>query len=184
MAAYLLILGDREALGWVLRTSAMAFPNMRRSEIDALSPGDHLFSYTTRGCFRNPGRDRGRVIGLATVASRVTPLSNPVHFAGREFARGCAIAHESLAPFGSGVELAPLIDELDAFLDSGRGWAMRLRRPLLQLSDRDAVVLASHLEGAAHRPPRTADIAAYARWFDTRGGDLTPPAGLVEVRAI
>src|SRR6202051_2908697 len=62
---YLLVIGERDALAWVLTTQRMAVPDYRSREVSALEPGDQLFLYTTRGCFHNPTRDRGRVVGVA-----------------------------------------------------------------------------------------------------------------------
>ncbi|MGW3246560.1 hypothetical protein [Streptomyces sp. NPDC001070] len=50
MRSYLLILGKREAVAWVLRERRMAFPPGRRVEVTRLEPGDELLIYTTRGC--------------------------------------------------------------------------------------------------------------------------------------
>ncbi len=87
MTSYLLVIGDREALGWILTTGRMAFPSAGRAEVAALKPGDELFLYTTRGCFKNPTRDRGRIIATARVTSPVEHLDKPVHFADRDFCR-------------------------------------------------------------------------------------------------
>jgi hypothetical protein len=135
--SYLLILGDREAIAWVLREEQMAFPTRSRREVDRLLPGDELFIYTTRGAYRNPTRDRGRVIGVAQVTSPVIRLNKPVEFSGRSYPRGCSIAVESLAPWGTGVELQPLVAKLSAFPDP-QTWNMQLRRPLLRLQSDDA----------------------------------------------
>lgn len=127
----------------------MAFPPTRRAEVDRLAPGDELFIFTTRGCWHNPTRDRGRVIGRATVTSPVAAYDEPVVIAGREFTRGCGIAVRSLAPVGEGVELAPLVPRLAAF-PSANGWGIRLRRPLLELPAADADLLREHLAAADH----------------------------------
>lgn len=63
--SYLVILGDREAIGWVLREQRMAFPATPRAEVAALASGDRLYLYATRGAWRNPTRDRGRIIATA-----------------------------------------------------------------------------------------------------------------------
>ncbi len=165
--SYLLILGDRQAIAWVLREQRMAFPATSRVEVNRLAVGDELLIYTTRGAYRNPTRDRGRVIGTATVASPVERLDVPVEFGGREFPRGCAIAVESLVPWGQGVELQPLVERLAAFPDT-RSWSIQLRRPLLRLSRGDAQLIGErlraqagdrreHLDGylAHDRPPLT-----------------------------
>jgi hypothetical protein len=142
--SYLLILGDRQAIAWVLREQRMAFPATSRAEVNRLAVGDELLIYTTRGAYRNPTRDRGRVIGTATVTSAVERLDDPVEFGGRTFSRGCDLLVESLAPWGEGVELQPLVERLDSF-PVPKAWSIRLRRPLLRLPAQDAVLLRSRL---------------------------------------
>ena len=44
--AYLVVLGEREAIAWVLREQRMAFPRTPRAEVAALVPGDNLFLYS------------------------------------------------------------------------------------------------------------------------------------------
>ncbi|WP_239089524.1 hypothetical protein [Sphaerimonospora thailandensis] len=151
MSAYLLILGEREAVAWVLRESRMAFPPTSRSEVNRLKVGDELFVLTTRGCWHNPTRDRTRVIGLATVTSPVVPYDRPVTIAGRDFTRGCDIGLRALTPYLTGVELAPLVPRLAAFPDKN-AWSIRLRRPLLELGESDAGLLTRELDGVARDP--------------------------------
>jgi hypothetical protein len=146
--SYLLILGDRQAIAWVLREQRMAFPATSRAEVNRLAVGDELLIYTTRGAYRNPTRDRGRVIGTASVASAVEQLDAPVEFGGREFPRGCAITVTSLVPWGDGVELQPLVDRLAAF-PNPRAWSIQLRRPLLHLPRRDAELIGERLTARA-----------------------------------
>jgi hypothetical protein len=163
--SYLLILGDRQAIAWVLREQRMAFPARSRAEVNRLAVGDELLIYTTRGAYRNPRRDRGRVIGTATVTSAVEWLDDPVEFGGRSFPRGSDLLVESLVAWGGGVELQSLIDRLDAFPNS-KAWSIQLRRPLLRLPAQDAALLrfrlapeadsrSDHLDGylAHDRPP-------------------------------
>ena len=83
-ASYLVIIGDREPLAWVLSNQRMAFPGHRAQEVSALREGDEMLLYATRGCFRNPTRDRGRVIGRATATSVVRKLDPPLRLGGRE----------------------------------------------------------------------------------------------------
>src|SRR5258708_10752130 len=90
-SSYLLIISDREALAWILSTQRMAFPPRRGRSVPELQPGDNLLLYTTRGCFRNPSRDRGRVIARATVNSAVSHLDVFVEFGGRTFPVGCSL---------------------------------------------------------------------------------------------
>jgi hypothetical protein len=142
--SYLLILGDRQGIAWVLREQRMAFPARSRVEVNRLAVGDELLIYTTRGAYRKPTRDRGRVIGTATVTSAVERLDDPVEFGGRSFPHGCDLLVESLVAWGGGVELQPLIDRLAAFPNS-KTWSIQLRRPLLRLPAQDAALLRSRL---------------------------------------
>lgn len=173
MAQYLLVLGDREALGWVLRNGRMAFPPTPRREVDSLRNGDQLFIYTTRSCFRNPTRDRGRVIGLAVAAEAVHSLPEPIELARRVFSRGCSIDLKCLVPLGRGAELAPLVGDMHAFEALGSAWSVGLRRALVSLDEHDAAEL-SH---ALHRSRHDSDdfdevIPQYTRWWDLRTGAL------------
>lgn len=148
---YLLVIGEREGLAWILRERRMAFPPTSRREVTQLKVGDRLLLTTTRGCFHNPTRDATRVIALGHVLSEVAELEVPIAIAGREFTRDCSIAIDLLAPYLDGVELAPLAERLDAFAGS-TAWGMRLRRPLLALSARDAKLLCRRLDGVAADP--------------------------------
>ena len=89
---YLLVIGDAAALAWVLSEERMAFSSLRRSQAMSLEIGDELLIYTTRGCFHNPGRDPGRVMGLANVTTQVRDLDEPVIFGERLYTSGCALA--------------------------------------------------------------------------------------------
>ncbi len=139
--AYLMVIGDREALAWVLSTRQTAFPAARAGQASRLAAGDELLVYTTRGCFRNPTRDRGRVVALATVAAPVTRDAAPVRFGDREYPLRCPLHVTELAPFGTGPVLAEHVAALHAFPDP-RSWSVRLRRPLVSLDahDRDLLV--------------------------------------------
>lgn len=67
-------------------------------------------------------------------------LETPVELAGREFTSGCELEVQTLTPYLSGVELAPLVDRLEAF-PSMTAWNSMLRRPLLELSIGDSAML-------------------------------------------
>lgn len=138
--AYLLVLGDREAIAWVLREQRMAFPSTPRAEVRALAQGDRLYLYSTRGAWHNPTRDRGRVIGTASVASPVQKLDEPVKVAGRSFHSGCSLSVDGLVPYQQGVELQPLVRKLQAFAKP-EAWSIYLRRALLLLPPADARLL-------------------------------------------
>lgn len=139
-SAHLLVIGEREALVWLLSKQRMAFPAHRAAEAGALTPGDLLLIYTTRGCFHNPTRDRGRIVGEATVASDVKPLQQPVVFQQRQYAIGCRLTLGGLAPRPQGVELAPLVRQLQAFPDPAT-WSVRMRRTVVPLPASDVALL-------------------------------------------
>ena len=142
--SYLLVIGDAAPLAWVLTEQRMAFPALRRSQAAALEISDELFIYATRGCFHNPTRDRGRVMGLALVSSVVRDLAEPVVFDERRYTSGCTLDIQGIAPLRDGVELRPLIPQLHAFPDA-RTWNTRLRRPLVRLDEHDAALLKRQL---------------------------------------
>ena len=121
----------------------MAVPQARARLLSSVEPGDPVFLYTTRGCFRNPTRDRGRVIGRGTARSRAARLTPPARVAGRSLPIGLSISIDQLLPHGQGLVLADLVDQLDAFPDS-RTWSARMRRPILTLGPHDTRLI--HLE--------------------------------------
>jgi hypothetical protein len=163
-ANYLLILGNRVGLGWVLTRSRMAFPDPRRSEVRDVSVGDALYLYATRTCFGNPGRDRGRVIAVASVTSAVEKLEQPVKLVGREFIAGCGLSITSIAPLGLGPELRPLVPSLDAFGRSAEAWSWKLRRPLLRITPHDAKVLDGALKTEV--VPIEQAVSPYLQWYE------------------
>jgi hypothetical protein len=142
--SYLLVIGDATPLAWVLAEQRMAFPAVRKSRAATLEIGDELFIYTTRKCFGNPTRDRGRVIGLALISSDVRDLAEPVVFDERRYTSGCTLDIQSVAPLRDGIELRPLVPQLHAFPDE-RAWSIRLRQPPVALDEHDAALLKSQL---------------------------------------
>lgn len=148
MTSYLLPIADREPLAWIVAEQRTAFASHRQREAERLAEGDRLFLYATRGCFRNPTRDRGRIIGIARVTRPAARLRSPVTFGDREYPMGIKIAIRSLAPKGEGVELAPLVPTLESFPDAS-SWSARMRRPLVPLSENDAARLDRELRKIA-----------------------------------
>ena len=138
MASYLLSIADREPLRWILRERRTAFPIYRRRDAERLVRGDLLLLYATRGCFRNPTRDRGRVIGVATVKRQARGLPEPIRFGEREFPIGVDLVFEALAPRGEGIELAPIVADLPKTFANPRAWSATLRRALVPFDEREA----------------------------------------------
>lgn len=149
--SYLLVIGDREALAWIVSSQQMAFPSYRRRSSALLRPGDNLLLYTTRGCFRNPTLDRGRVLGHATVASAVSVLDAPVEFDGRVFPVGCSLAIHMLTPYRTGVELAEYVPLMNTFSNPSI-WGTSLRRVLVPIDDHDFNLLLRALTEIAIAP--------------------------------
>lgn len=142
MPTSLLVVSDREPLAWMLRTSRFALPAGRAGS--APQVGDTLLLYTTRGCYRNPTRDRGLVMGVARVASTAAALDEPVRFRGRDFGLGLTLEIDGVCPVHTGVDLAAMRGELDLLAGTGP-WSYRLRRTVVPLSDADATLLRERL---------------------------------------
>jgi hypothetical protein len=159
-AAYILVIAERTALAWVLSERRMAFPARSRRQAVLLAPGESLFLYVTRGCFHNPTRDRGRIIGEAHVVATVTELKEPIRFEERVYPIGCEIEVTSLVPRGLGVELASLVDSLRVFPDKA-SWSAWMRRTLLPLGDADVKVIRRRLSGAV--APTSETVATYVQ---------------------
>ncbi|MEY9815518.1 hypothetical protein RKD21_005775 [Streptomyces albogriseolus] len=139
----------------------MAFPPGRAKSARALEEGDEVFPlYTTRGRFRNPTRDLGRVIARAQVASPVRALEEPVVFGDRSFAEGCRLDVSGLAPFREGLVLRDLVPRLPVFPDPAT-WSVRMRRASLELPPADANLARAELEPLLR--PYNGSVGAY-RW--------------------
>jgi len=148
-ADFLLVIGDREPLAWILSEGMMAFPAHRSREAGQVLEDDRLFLYTTRGCFHSPGRDRGRVIGEATVTSAVCSLDEPVEFGDHAFPLACTLNITGLAPRDTGPEMIQMVGDLHLFPGADpKSWGVRLRRVLAPLDRHDASVLHKHLARA------------------------------------
>jgi hypothetical protein len=142
MVVSLLVISDREPLAWMLSEQRWAVPAGRVSS--APNVGDELLLYTTRGCYRNPVRDRGLVMGRATAVSAPILLPRAVSFRGREFALGFDVEIVGIAPLHQGVELGALAGQLELLPDP-TSWGVRLRRSLIRMTERDAVTLSTAL---------------------------------------
>ncbi len=129
------------------------FPLTRRVPLEV---GDQVLLYTTRGVFRNPPRDLGRVVGTAVITSPVVPLGSQRQIAGRVYTSGCELRITGLAPPGDGVVLADFVERLEVFQPYPRAWSARMRRSILPLPPRDAEVISAQLEPTLRNPSDTA----------------------------
>lgn len=155
--AFLLTLGSREGLRWVLQTGRMAFTSS--SGALQLEVGDRLFLYASRRCYGDRVGKRGLLIGETKVSSKVHSLDRSINLGGRSLSYECGIDVLRLTPFGEGVDLAELVPRLRVFPDA-RWWSARLRRSLLKLPDADAALIATTLPNAR---PAQKTIASYLR---------------------
>jgi hypothetical protein len=162
MNAFLLVLGEREGIWWVLSQRQMAFEAHRAGQARMLQPGVELLLYATRGAFHNPTRDRGRIIAAANVRTPVVEFSEPVTIAGREFTLGCELELQSIASRGHGVDLAPLVEKLEVF-PVKHAWSARLRQPLVPLPGADAELLRGYLRAVASLDELAESVESY-RW--------------------
>ncbi|MGW4412754.1 hypothetical protein ACWEJ6_52830 [Nonomuraea sp. NPDC004702] len=151
-SAYMAILGDREALGWILQEQRMAFGPERWKLWRELKQGDALALYTTRQCFRNPTRDRGRIIGTAIVSTPISRMIRPVEFRDKNYEFSCNLNIDQLAPWGQGLELAAFVEQLHTFPNA---WQAYIRRSLVRLNKDDF----EFISGALARDATTRDEA-------------------------
>mgnify|MGYP001243220056 CR=1 FL=1 len=154
----LLVISDREPLLWMLRTSSFAIPATRAAS--APRPGTTLLLYTTRGCYRNPTRDRGLVMGIARVTSDPQPLETAVAFRGHEYRIGMSLQIEGACFPHEGVELGAVRHELDLLPDTGP-WSYRTRRSIVNLTDHDATLIRERLEPVLRPVPEV--LPTYVR---------------------
>lgn len=159
-AAYLNIVSDREAIHWILSRQSTASGVGRLAAGRALEPGDRLFIYATRGAWRNPTRDRGRVIAVSEVAAVPMEPETTLMIAGREFELEVLLRIDRVAPYPTGVVLADHVDEMDLFPNK-RAWSARLRTSLLRLTLHDMSILDRKLRPLLQ--PLEPHLPAYAR---------------------
>jgi hypothetical protein len=159
LSTYLLPIADREPLGWILREQRTAFAEHRARDAAALNRGDVLLLYTTRGCFRNPRRDRGRVVGRAIITRLAKRVRSPPEFGGREYPYVVELSIESLVPVREGIELAPLVSQLGNTFPDRAIWAVRMRRALVPVHPRDAALIERELKTVAR--PYEESISSY-----------------------
>lgn len=143
---HLAIIGDRAALAWVLREQRIAFPEPRyRNAFPHLDENDQLYLYTTRNCYKNPGRDRGLVISRARVVSEMTRTEEPRVVGDRELPLEASLDVEALAPARDGIDLAATVPQLTSF-PKPDAWAIYLRRSLFRLTEHDATLFDQQLK--------------------------------------
>jgi hypothetical protein len=84
-------------------------------------------------------------MGIANVTEGVAHLAESVEFRGRQFTEGFAVEIQGIAPYGQGVELAPLAGHLHALPDVAT-WSVRLRRSIVSLDEQDEATVRKQLD--------------------------------------
>jgi hypothetical protein len=138
---WIIVLGNRDAIEWVMTEGRMAV-SPRVSTLP--DEGDKAILYTARGAFGNPTDHRAQVVGLATVAGPVR--HKDVVVAGQTYARSFPldIAEAVDAVPYAGLDFYPLVDRLDFVLNKApTNWGGYLRRPLVHISDKDYKTIAT-----------------------------------------
>lgn len=140
---WMIVLGDRDAIAWVLSHQQMAVT----SRVAALpGVGDPVALYTTRGAFKNPTRDRAQVIGLGTVVQ--APVVKDITIAGRTYAKSFGLRFDLLAELRQGLPFEPLVPKL-GFIGNKTSWGGAVRRPVVRLPEADFTLIANRFR--AHR---------------------------------
>lgn len=144
MAGWLFVIGEENALHWVLAEKRMAF----RGHVNTtrLKPGDLIVVYATRGCWHNPTRDRGQVAAVGTIASPV--VAAPVEVSGEIMPHSCDLAFEVVLPERHGLPFDTLVARLP-LTRSRTHWGPMLRRTIVGLSDTDVKVIRTAIHKAA-----------------------------------
>jgi hypothetical protein len=89
------------------------------------------------GCFKNPTRDRARIIGKATALTDLRTDDNPGKFGDRAFPLEVDVRIESLAPVGEGIAFASLVPRLSS-IPKPENWPVYVRRSALVLTKEDS----------------------------------------------
>jgi hypothetical protein len=146
----MIILGDCDAIGWVLSNGRMAV----NGRVAALpDPGERVALYVTRGAYRNPTRDRAQIIGLAEVTE--PPRTADVVVAGRSYAKSFGLRFDDVAEQRAGLPFEPLVPRL-RFISNKASWGGAVRRPVVRLPEADFRLIekayrAHRSRGAEHR---------------------------------
>jgi hypothetical protein len=143
VTAALLLISDREPLAWLLMTLPLRSAFHPRS----VGPTRGLDAVPVHDAWVLPeSRARSRsVIGVANVTEGVEHLAESVEFRGPQFTEGFAVEIQGIAPYGEGVELAPLAGHLHALPDAAT-WSVRLRRSIVSLDEQDETTVRELLD--------------------------------------
>jgi hypothetical protein len=129
---WLIVIGEGKAAEWVVKERMMAFRD--KVFVGRVSEGDRFGLYITRGAFHNPSRHQAQIVALGRIGSEVR--SQPVTVAGEKFTRVCDLSVEAELPFQEGLNVRPLVKDLD-FIKNKKSWSTYVWRTLVNVPDPD-----------------------------------------------
>ncbi len=145
MPAWLIVIGYRAALEWVLDNGRMAFRETVAT--DTIAQGDLFAIYATQRALADWKRvpQESRIVALGTIGSKVsadlrTVADMPLH-------KSCDLRIKYRLPLDEGILFRPLIPQL-SFIKSKETWAGYLHRTLVPLPDRDFRVISTAVQTA------------------------------------
>ncbi len=132
----IIVIGEKNAIEWVLKTQRMAFRDTARTT--HVHSGDRIALYTTRGAYGNPTRDESQIIALGRFASDVQNKQAVVNDV--TYTKSCGLTITDQLEPRHGLAFRPLVAQLE-FVRSKRGWATYMRRTLVPINDRDFTII-------------------------------------------
>lgn len=133
---WLIVIGEREGLRWVVEHQRMAF---RDTVKGSPSAGDAFAIYVSRGAFHNPGRDEAQILGLGTFKTGIERRATTV--GDERYARTARLEISDVRPERQGLPFRPLVESL-TFIAKKSGWAAYVRQTLVPIPEADLDLIA------------------------------------------
>lgn len=138
------MIGEAEALEWVLREKKMAFrSHVRTSE---LAVGDRVAIYASRGCWHNPTRDRAQLAAVGVIRTSISQGS--IDVGPETMPAWCDLSLTACLPSRQGLEFAPLTPRL-SFINNKQAWGASLRRTIVRVPEKDLDLMEKALTSEA-----------------------------------
>jgi hypothetical protein len=159
---WIAVLGHAAGLSWVLQHEKLAFAPERAREVRRLHSGDRVLLYAAQKAFAGQ-KGGGKLIAAGDATTDVEPLDEEVSIGGRTYALGAKLDIAGVAEYGEGVEVAPMVSQLEIFrpYKQPNSWPPLLRRPLLRLPQGDTDMLLRALQPLLR--PRDEVLSGYVR---------------------
>lgn len=167
---WIVVVGERTALDWVLRTQQVAFRSRSASlALGRLRQGDQIAVYATRGVFHNPTRDQSEFLATAVATSDAKHLNRPRVVAGREFTVQATIRFDAILRPRSGVAAGDVAPNL-SFVRKKPQWGQYFRHGLIDVPPKDFAVIRSAIRSSGTRvePDVAADAIPVGRQKPSR----------------